>query len=50
LHPPDFVEVVGVAEDRLFLVAGMNRAGDELVMFGVVTGLEVRLRIDIEVR
>jgi len=44
-----FVEIVGVTENDLILVTGVNRARDELVMLGVITGFDVRLRINPEV-
>ena len=47
---PGWIEIVGVTENRLVLVAGVNRAGDKFVMLGVVTGFDVRLRINIKVR
>ena len=50
LRAPGFVEVVGVTENRLVLVTGVNGANDEFVVLGVITGFDVRLWIDIEVR
>ena len=50
LHPPGLIEIVGVTENRLVLIAGVNGTGDELVMFGVITGFDVRLWIDIQMR
>jgi hypothetical protein len=50
LHTPRFVEVIGVTEDRLVFICGMDCTDDDLVMLAVVTGLDEWLRIDIEVR
>ena len=44
------IEVVGVTENRFVLVAGVNGANDEFLVLGVITGFDVRLWIDIEVR
>ena len=50
LGAPGFVEIIGVTENRFVLIAGMNGAGDEFVVLRVVTGFDVGLRIDIEMR
>src|SRR5258708_24396953 len=50
LHPPPFIEVVGIAEDCFVFVAGMNGSGDYFVMLGVVASFDVWLRIDVQVR
>src|SRR5207248_6550011 len=50
LHPPLLIKIVSVTENRFVFVAGMNGADDELVMLGVVTRFDVRLRIDIQMR
>ena len=44
------IEVVGITENRLVLIAGVNGANDEFLVLGVITGFDVRLWIDIEVR
>ena len=50
LRAPGSIEIVSVTENRLVLIAGVNCANDEFLMFGVITGFDVRLWIDIEVR
>src|ERR1700730_7957200 len=48
LYSPGFIEIVGVTENQLVLIAGMNRADHSFVMLAVIAGLDVRLRIDME--
>ena len=50
LQTPPLIEVVGVAKDCFVFVARMNGSGDELVMLGIVTDFDIRLRIYIQVR
>src|SRR6266566_8301164 len=50
LHPPLLIKIVGVTENRLVFVPGMNRTGDELVMLGVIPRFDIRLRIDMTAR
>jgi hypothetical protein len=47
LHSPFLIEIVSVTKSCLVFVAGMNRADDELVMLGIISGFDIRLRIDI---
>src|ERR1700736_3482718 len=48
LRTPGLVEIVGVSENYLVAKIDMYRADDELLMFGVVTGFNIRLRIDMK--
>ncbi len=63
LHPPGLIEIVGVTEDgfvavtdvdcsgnEFLLLTDMGSSGDEFLMLGVVTGLDIGLRIDVHVR
>jgi hypothetical protein len=50
LHAPGLIKIVGVTENRLVLVAGVNGANDEFVVLAVITGFDVGLWVDIEVR
>lgn len=50
LNAPGFVEIVGVAEDYFIAVIDVSCADDELVVLGVIAGLNIRLRIDTAVR
>src|SRR6266481_3599841 len=50
LHPPPLIEVIGIPEDCVAFVAGMNGPDDHLVMLGVVASLDKGLRIYIQVR
>src|SRR5438105_480300 len=50
LDAPLLIKIVGVTENRFVFVTGVDRADDELVMLGVITGFDIRLRIDIQMR
>src|SRR6059058_1675993 len=50
LHPPLLIKIVGVTENRLVLVPGMNGTEDELVMLGIIACFDIRLRIDMAAR
>ena len=50
LDAPLFVKVISVTENRFVLVPGVNGANDEFLVLGVITGFDVRLWIDIQVR
>src|ERR1044072_9313858 len=49
LEPPPVVKVVGISKDCFVFVSGMNGSHDDLVMLGVITGFDERLRIYIQV-
>src|SRR5207249_3609065 len=50
LHTRPLIEVVGISEDCFVFVARVNGSGDHLVMFGVISGFDIGLRIYIQVR
>ena len=50
LGAPGLIEIVSVTEDRFILVTGVDGAGDELVVLGIVSRFEERLRVGAGVR
>src|SRR5437762_7996346 len=50
LDAPLLIKIVSVTQNRFVFVTGVNGADDDFVMLGVVTRLDIRLRIDIQMR
>src|SRR5213078_3573646 len=50
LDAPLLIKIVSVTQNRFVFVTGVNGADDDFVMLGVVTRVDIRLRIDIQMR
>ena len=50
LHPPCIIEIISVSQDCLVTKIDMRDAGGEFVVLSPVTGLDIRLGIDVTMR